>query len=682
MDMEENKRPVARRRRDKPGFAQSFMMKYGLKIVLGFVVIVAFLTLVQCSIKKPEMPTWTTDFTIPAVNRTYLMPEIIRKIDQPNLTIDSTGEVIFSFTETLDTISVSGDFSTNENSRTILSTVGQVTIKPDNPDPATVYLDDYVTLSLDTVPPCSFDILNDMPPIDGFNWVTIASGAIYVKISNDFDLDLDTVIVEIIDLETFVPISTVQFPPPGIPAGVTDSVAVGLGGKTIHNHIRLQIHCHTPGAYMLTLSDKSLSSTINFGDGLTVSAAEAEVPQISKSFSETAELPISHTVISAEIDSGMVQLTFDNGSNLPVDLNVTLPDFKLSGSPLTRSTTLQPNSLEMMDVDMSGYIFEPADQTPPQEVSINVFAFIDSTSPNMVVIEEDDTLQVTAYISTLNFASLTGIVDSTQTYFDSISVDLDLPKGFDSVQLVNATLLLEIENAVGLPGFLDLNVEGDGGQLLNLSGAVPPGTVADPTTVTFIDSNLAGFLNPVPASVIVVGSALFGDGSIGTVTVDDYVVPQITITAPLELVIKQSSFIGDTVSEEIDQDDIDLVTEHVVEARFVSTITNHLPLGVVADIYIDSDSSRLNPQEAQVIISSLQVDRGVVGVDGTVTEASESQITLVLDSADLQVLENELIYSTQLITLLDSGGQTVKVSGSDYFTILGLIEIEYRFEED
>ncbi|UCD93735.1 MAG: hypothetical protein JSU69_08155 [Candidatus Zixiibacteriota bacterium] len=680
--MEEKKRPIVRRREKKAGLAQSFLMKYGLKIVLGFVVVVAFLTLVQCSIEKPEMPTWTSDFTIPAVNRTYLMPEIIRKIDQPGLTIDSTGEVVFSFTKTLDTISISKDLSTDENTRTILNTIGQVTITPDDPTPAVVNLDDYVTLSLDTIPPCSFDILNDMPPIDGFSWVDIESGAIYVKIANNFDLDLDTIIVEIIDLVFLAPISTVQFPPPGIPAGVTDSIAVGLGGKTISNHIRLQIHCHTPGASMLSLSDKSLSSTVGFGDGLTVSAAEAEVPQISKSFSETAELPISHTVISAEIDTGNVSLTLDNGTNLPVDLNLTLPDFMYGGSPFTRITTLQPNSSETLTVDMNGYIFEPADQTTPQEVSIDIFAFIDSTSPNMVVIDEEDSLKITASISTLHFASLTGIVDSTEADFDSISVDLDLPKGFDSVQLVSATLLLEIENAVGLPGFLDLNVEGDGGQLLGLSGPVPPGTVSDPSVATFVNSDLADFLNPVPDEVTVYGNAIFGDGSIGTVTIDDYVIPQITITAPLELVIMQSTFAGDTVSEDIDQDDIDMVTEHVVQARFVSTIINHLPLGVVADIYVDSDPSRLNAQDAQVVISSIQVDQGVIGLDGSVAEATESQVTFVLDSADLQVLENEQIYSSQLITILDSQGQAVKVSGSDYLTVQGFIEIEYRFEED
>jgi hypothetical protein len=300
----------------------------------------------------------------------------------------------------------------------------------------------------------------------------------------------------------------------------------------------------------------------------------------------------------------------------------------------------------------------------------------------MVVIDEEDSLKITASVSRLHFASLTGIVDSTDADFDSINVALDLPKGFDSVQLVSATLLLEIENAVGLPGFLDLNVEGDGGQLLGLSGPVPPGTVSDPSVATFINSDLADFLNPVPNVVTVNGNAIFGDGSIGTITIDDYVVPQITITAPLELVIKQSTFVGDTVSEEIDQSDIDKVTEHVIQARFVSTLINHLPLGVMADIYIDPDPSCLNAQDAHVVISSIQVDPGTVDLAGVVVEPAESQVSFVLDSADLQVLENELIYSSQLITILDSRGRTVKVSGSDYLTVQGFIEIEYRFEED
>ena len=62
-------------------FSDSFLLKYGLKVILSFIVIVVFLTAVQCNIEKPEAPTWNTQMVIPVVNRVYHMDEIIEKID-------------------------------------------------------------------------------------------------------------------------------------------------------------------------------------------------------------------------------------------------------------------------------------------------------------------------------------------------------------------------------------------------------------------------------------------------------------------------------------------------------------------------------------------------------------------------------------------------------------------------
>ena len=48
----------------------SFLIKYFLRLVVALTVIMVFLTLVQCSIKKPESPEWTTNFVLPVINQT------------------------------------------------------------------------------------------------------------------------------------------------------------------------------------------------------------------------------------------------------------------------------------------------------------------------------------------------------------------------------------------------------------------------------------------------------------------------------------------------------------------------------------------------------------------------------------------------------------------------------------
>ena len=59
---------------------ERFMFKYGSRLLLGITVIVVFLTLAQCTVEKPESPQWSTRLTVPIVNRTYDMEELVNKI--------------------------------------------------------------------------------------------------------------------------------------------------------------------------------------------------------------------------------------------------------------------------------------------------------------------------------------------------------------------------------------------------------------------------------------------------------------------------------------------------------------------------------------------------------------------------------------------------------------------------
>jgi len=91
--MEQNAVAIKRPRR-KSKYSESFFVKYGLKILLGIFIIVVFLTLVQCTVKKPESPTWTTNLILPVINRMYDMDEIVAKIDQPGLSLETDDEIL------------------------------------------------------------------------------------------------------------------------------------------------------------------------------------------------------------------------------------------------------------------------------------------------------------------------------------------------------------------------------------------------------------------------------------------------------------------------------------------------------------------------------------------------------------------------------------------------------------
>lgn len=675
------KKKFARKAEKEHKIFDSFIIKFGLKFILGIVVILIVLTTIQCSIKKPEVPTWNTNFVLPLINRTYTMPEIIAKIDQPGLDINGEGDVVYSFEHEIDTIMVRDNLATDDVHQSVSEVLGPVDIDPDNPAPSTVALSDYVTLVLGGVPDISFDITIDMPVISGYNWADISSGTAYIKVTNNFGLDLDTVMVLIIDLGDTSTVAGVPFPDPGLPAGVTDSVAIDLDGKRVSNAFQLQLHCHTPGAASFSLSpDKELITRLDFGDGFTITAAEAETPVINLDFSQSVALSDSNTIVSADLSSGSLQLAIQNGTNLPGNVDVRIQDFNYNGQPLTIVRTVAPQSIENINLDLAGYSFEPTDQVSPQDINFDVAVSIDESS-GWVVVDENNSFGVSADITNLNFASMTGIINSADAEFNAVEIELELPRGFDSVQLVNAALILEIENAVGFPGSLNLDINGNGGQMLNLNGDIAAGSPDNPSVTFITDSSVASFLNPVPAVITVNGVAGFGDGiTTGTVTANDYVFSKIGIIAPLEVIIDRVSFAGDTASEDIDTEDIDIVTEHLILAEFSPTVTNHLPLGIEVEIYIDNDSTRLNENQAQLIIGPLQVTAGEVDANGIVVTPTISELKITLDSLDVQILNNDRLFTTQNITIIGNGSDPVKLTASDYVEVRGIIEAEYRFD--
>lgn len=675
--MEENIALMRRRRRDS-GFLNSPTTHFALKALLGIAVVLVILTLIQCSIEKPVAPIFTTNMTVPLINRVYSIREIIDKIDQPGLSIDSTGDVLFSVNEELDTIKVSDNLDINDISLEVSETVGQVSLAPEAPGPVTINLGDYISLNLGALQPVSFDVQSGFQAFDNFNWAEIASGGIDFIIANDFGVDLDTVILQVFDVGYSRVISTTPLPS-GIPAGGNDTAHVNLGGKTISNHLQLNIHCHTPGGEVLSLADKTMTTSLEFPGGLVIAAAQAVIPAVEKNFASEIQLSESNTIISAEISSGTAEIQIHNFTSLQGNILISLPDFRINGLPYTLSRMVNPNSTDSVNINLDGFVFEPIDQSKPQTVEIQARALLDSTGSDLVTIQQSDSISVKVSLTGLKFQGLTGIIDSTSASFDSVSAAIDLPKGFDSLQLVNAELILEVENGINFAGNLNIDIIGNQGKALTLQGVIAAGNPNSPVISYISNSNLADFLNPVPSGITVSGAIQFGDGiSSGTISADDFIVSRVKISSPLEAVIGQSVFEGSIASEKISQEDIDKIMDHIVQADFNSTITNHLPLGVSVEIYFSGDSATVytNPE---LTLGPIEVNAGTIESNGEVIFSTESENVISIDSNDIKILENPILYSGQIITLVGSNGQTIKITSDDYVAASGVIQVQYKF---
>ncbi len=668
------------------GLWDSGLFKLGAKLLLSLIVMVLALTMMQCTVKKPESPTWNTQLIVPLINRTYSMSEIIEKMDQEGVRLDSDSGVIFTVTEEIDTIMLDSDeLTTADLAYQALQQLGTIDIPA--PVIAPVVLDIDMIGGLATylpgmVPATSFSIVNSLPVISSFTSVGVTSGQAYVGVANNLGFEITADSVELWDVTYNRSIGQQSFPSQIVSGGV-DSILYDLSGQTISNTIEARITASTPGGLVLSTSGKNLTTTVRFDGALTAGAATAEIPALSRDLSQAVTLGENDAVYRATLTSGSLQLAIANQTNLTADLDITLPDMVLTGTPLNIQRTLSPISSQSVAVDLTGYELTPIDSTVPQDVRIDVTASVAGTAPQQVTVSQSDQFMVDAGLSNLVFGTVTGVFSTVGTTLEPTQHEIDVPQGLDSAQLVSAILTLSIENAIELPGDLNLTLQGNNGKSLVIAGAISAGTVESATTTVLVDSTVADFLSPVPSIITLSGSAGFGDGvSESTIRTGDYIWASIDILAPLEIIIPETTVEPDIEREKIDQDDIDAITDHVIEARLLYNVINHMPLGATVDLFLGSDSATLiSDPEVSFVNEIFVVAAPTVGsvVSDTVSTGYQE---VVIDSSDLHVLENDTLYIGSRIVLDDTNGQPVKLTADDYLTIIGRIEVDYRFDGD
>ncbi len=669
--------PPPRRRPKKSALAESFLVKYGFKFVLGFVVIIVFLTVVQCDIKKPEAPTWTTNLTIPMMSRTYTMPEIIDKINQPGLGFDDDSNIVFTFSSDIDTFNIDADeMRIDDLSLSFAEHLGLISLALSSPPNQTFHLTDLIAVEGGIIPGTGFDIYYDLPAIADYDWAEVAEGGFYVVLVNDLGIDLTLVQMELADRYYIRSLTNPPLTfPQTIPAGGRDSVYVDVSGQTISSQLAVDLHCETPGGTVLTVDDKMMASSVKMGS-LLVSSACAHIPEMTRDIVTHVQIADDNSIISGEMTSGTAVVSIVNSTELDAVIDITLPDFRQGGIPLIRHVSISGNQSRQIFIDLSNCTFEPLDQTHPQDIECHAYASIDSTAPAKVIVSDDDSISVNIAITSVEFASLEGTFNSTEAQFDNVDLEIDLPRGFSEIQLLNALLTLHIENAFNLDGDISITVEGSNGQSLVIDTTIAAGSATEPSVTLIVKDDLADFLNPVPEAITVSGSA--GFSGTGRITPDDYLFATVHIASPMEMMIGGATFEGDLTSEDIDQKNIDKITNHVLEARVISSIENHLPLGASVDIYLGGDSATIldNPQ----VVISLYVDAGAFDENGNVITSTSSENIIVLDSLDIKVLENPVLYTAQMISLNSTEGQAVKINLDDYIHVSAIVEVDYRFD--
>ncbi|MEA3297787.1 MAG: hypothetical protein U9R56_07980 [candidate division Zixibacteria bacterium] len=452
----------------------------------------------------------------------------------------------------------------------------------------------------------------------------------------------------------------------------------GMGNITFTVNNKELDSIYIDASYMTT---DDLSQTMFQSLGIQASL-KAAIPPDTLEFSQNVELAESNRLDSADISDGNLELTLDNQTNVPAILEIVIPDIQQDELPLSVRDTLDSRTQSVLSVSLTDYRLIPADQSVPQGISINVAVIIPGTAPgDSVLVTNIDGFAVDVSLTSMTFSSISGILTDFQMTFDSIDFEIDIPKGFNEIGFPSAGLTLEIDNGFDIPGTIDLQLTGNNDKSLTFTEDITArGDLISATNSYTRSTNL---LSPFPDTILVCGTVQLGDDSTaGTVRTADFMTGRMGIVAPLEMIIESSEIETDIESKEIDQTDIDIMTDHVEQLSFVYHIFNHLPVGAGIEVFLGKDSTTLYT-EPELAIGPISVAPASVvdSIGVAIDTASTGEQNIILTNDDIGILENDTLYMGTRLVLQETKSRTVKLTVDDFITVVGRFEIDYHFDD-
>jgi hypothetical protein len=636
-----------------------------------------FLLAGGCSLEKPEAPSWDADLAVPLLSHHYDVYELIDRMAEDALSYDSLGNIALSFEQAIDTVAIDAGLSIESISDEYNHQLGSMAITSPEPLSLELVLTDYTPLSAGEIPETGFDADKSFDQVSEFQSATFDQADLVLTVTNYFDLNLDSLTIWIVN-DLSADTLAEFFIEGGLLIGQTRIDTVSLAGQTASNQLSLASRIHTPGGTLLSTADKYLEIELGFGDEILVSSALAKVPAQEKDYTSSVSLNEAHRLTSANISSGELNLYIENTSSLSASLRIQVDEVTQDGIPLTINAEIAAGGVYNYNQNVAGYDLEPDLSGLAMAVNFDLNAEMPGSGDNIVEINSSDYFEVNAGISDLEFSQASGVIAPTVIEMPATNETIDLPKGMEDITLTDAVITLEIISEVDIPVEVSIDLTGDAGQYLNVLTDINGGTPQTPGVTHIVIDDPGTLTNPVPNNIEITGIATVGDGvTSGTVFSGSKVWGAAEITSPLKFAIGETEIEGDINSTDIDQDDIDEISDRLNSATIYATFTNHLPFGCEVELYLGGDEGTLY-SDPQLTIGPVTVEGGTLNASGLVTDACISDIVIHLSETDLDIIENPVLYIGQRIILPGTNGQVVNIISSDYLDIDAYMQISAR----
>ena len=641
-----------------------------------FILLAATIIYTGCSIESPQAPTWDADLTVPLITHHYDIYELIDRLAEEALSYDEGGNIMITFDQSIDTVAIDAGLTIDDIHDTYTDQLGAITINPPAPLSTSLYLQDYVAIATGNVDAFGFTAGKDFEVMSDFESAIISEGQMELTITNEFGLNVDSLTIWFINTNQSDTIFT-YVSPGGLMTGETLVDTVTIDGSSVTNQLSLALRIHTPGGTLFSVSDKNLSVTAVLLDGMTVTSAVAQILSQEKDYLETVEIEEDHQLTSAQISSGQIVFDIQNTSNLSGNFTITVDELESNGQPLEVTANIPAQGNNQIYQNLAGYQMRPQINGSSMAVDVDLNIAIAGSGENLVAVDADDNYALSASVENLQFAQVSGIIAPTEIELANTVEQIDLPSGMEDISLTDAVITINLYSEVDIPAEVNVDLTGDAGQFLNIVSDIQSGSPGNPgLTQIFID-DLSSLTSPVPSEITISGIAIAGDGvTSGTVSTQSKVWGEIEISSPLKFAMGETQVDADINSTEIDQEDIEEISERLLGGTINAALTNHLPFGCEVELFFSGDSTTLYTAP-QLTIGPFSVESGVIS-DGLVSQAAISEIVISLSESDLDIIENPTLYVGQNVYLPGTSGQVVSIISSDYLDISAYMTLTTR----
>lgn len=645
-------------------------------IMIGFI-------FVACGIRKPQAPSWESDWDFTIIDRRLGIQEIIGSFDSTNVIFDTLSNPRIEITQSLDTVTLDEILRLQSADLVMKDSLGLIEIDPPPDIAMSALLTSFLDVDTGFVPPVGFEFPEFLPPFDNFTWADVQNGQMSLTVQNLLEVDLDTLVISVVDSADFHTVAIFAFSN-GVSYLETETETADFSRQTISNSLIFWYHGHTPGGVLINAGDQRLETSLTFRDGITVSAAMAQTPQITRAKSGRYEIEDSTRIYSSTISDGTISFDIYNDTELPFLVHVHTPNFAINGSELSLWQQISPRNSMQLALDLGGYAFVPDDDSPFQAVNIDMVNSVAPSAPDQYTFRASDSLRVIIHVSDIRFSEIDGRLKPSTAQIYPVTRYIDLPGGMDEVRLTQGSLSITIMNNSDLPADLTLSITG-GGKMIPLSGRISARSSPQepPALTTFFatQEQTNYFFDPPPDAMVIGGTGVLNpDYDAAVLRVGDSFTGEVVFNSVFAMAIPETVTIESrTTGIDVAGARPDGFQQAATQGAITATLENHLPIGTQIRLFIGTArDSTVFTDPASLILGPFVVQKGETGPDGTVIVPVTSVMNDTISNLQMLIFDNDSLFIGQQIDLLPTDSTGVLFQGDDYIDVRAVARIRLR----